>query len=257
MNPILTVLLMLVGPAAAAPLCTATSGERRVPVIELYTSEGCDSCPSADRWVSELPARGFSAERVIVLGFHVDYWDYLGWKDPFAQRRFSERQRATNARNGSRVVYTPQLLFNGRDYRRGLGRDDVAERVSAANQRAPGAAIGLSLPPAGTLNLGVDVNVALKGAVSPAPAQVFLALYENGLANQVKAGENRGKHLKHDFVVRDLAGPFVVAADRRLEFRHAFPLAASWKVHELAVAAFVQEPATGEVLQALALRVCG
>jgi len=257
MNPVLIALLMIVLPAAADPLCKASSGERRVPVIELYTSEGCDSCPPADRWVSELPARGFGPDRVVVLGFHVDYWDYLGWSDPFAQQRFSERQRAINARNGTRVVYTPQLLFNGKDYRRGLGRDDVAERISAANQRAAGATIALRLTPPATVSLGVEVGVALKSAVSPAQAQIFLALYENKLSNQVRAGENRGKHLKHDFVVRDLAGPFAAAAGRRVEFRHTFEVAASWKASELSVAAVVQDPASGEVLQALALPVCG
>lgn len=76
-------------------------------MLELYTSEGCDSGPSADRWVSALPGRGLGSDRIVVLGFHVDYWDYLGWRDPYAQRVFSDRQRAINARNGTRFVYTP------------------------------------------------------------------------------------------------------------------------------------------------------
>ena len=73
------------------------SGELRVPVLELYTSEGCDSCPPADRWVSGLPARGLAADRVVTLAFHVDYWNHLGWADPYARAEFSERQRAVPA----------------------------------------------------------------------------------------------------------------------------------------------------------------
>src|SRR5436853_3691269 len=93
--------------AAAAGQCSAASAERRAALLELYTSEGCDSCPPVDRWVSELPARGVKPDRVVVLAFHVDYWDYIGWRDPFAHARYSERQRGANARIGSRTIYTP------------------------------------------------------------------------------------------------------------------------------------------------------
>src|SRR4051812_22348452 len=93
---------------AASPFqCSAASGERRVPLLELYTSEGCDSCPPADKWLSELPGRGFGPDRVVALAYHVDYWDYIGWRDPYAQARFSEGQRFVNARNGDRGIYTP------------------------------------------------------------------------------------------------------------------------------------------------------
>ena len=89
MRPVLVMTLCLwsAGSAAApAAECTAASGERRVPLLELYTSEGCDSCPPVDRWVSELPARGYGRDRVVVLAFHVDYWDRLGWIDPYGRR---------------------------------------------------------------------------------------------------------------------------------------------------------------------------
>jgi hypothetical protein len=256
MNRIFIMLLALAAPAAAAAPCSATSGERRVPVLELYTSEGCNSCPPADRWVSGLPARGFGPQQLVILSFHVDYWDNLGWKDPFAQRRFSERQRAINARNGSRFVYTPQLLLNGKDYRRGLWRDDIAERIAAVGQDAPTVSITLRLTPPAASGLGVEVAVALS-RVNPARApQVILALYENGLSTQVKAGENRGKHLTHDFVVRDLAGPFTSGRETKTALKHAFPIATSWRATRLVVAAVVQDPASGDVLQALALPVC-
>ena len=150
MRSILLFIFLTTLPGLAAAVCMEVSREHRVPVIELYTSEGCDSCPPADRWVSELPTRGLGPDRIVVLGFHVDYWDKLGWRDPFAQRVFSDRQRAVNARNGARFVYTPQLLLEGKDYRAGFGRDDIVDRIVAMNTRKPGATIMLRLePPAG------------------------------------------------------------------------------------------------------------
>src|SRR5688572_5754805 len=106
--------------SVAGAECSAVSAPNRVPLLELYTSEGCNSCPPTDRWVSALQGRDYAGSRVVVLAFHVDYWDRLGWPDRFAQPRFTERQRLINSRNRSRVMYTPQLVLNGRDYRRGL-----------------------------------------------------------------------------------------------------------------------------------------
>src|SRR5262245_41008869 len=104
--------LTLAAPGAAAAQCTADSGARRIPLLELYTSQGCDSCPPADRWVSALPGRGLDTERLVTLGLHVDYWNYLGWKDPHGKPEFGARQRSASQRNQARVVYTPQLLLN-------------------------------------------------------------------------------------------------------------------------------------------------
>ena len=242
---------------ASAMQCTAASGERRVALLELYTSEGCDSCPPTDRWVSGLPARGFDVERLVVLGFHVDYWNYLGWTDPFAQTKFSERQRASSARNGVRVVYTPQLLFDGKDYRRGNGPDDFGERITAANRRAPAAVISLQVHPAQENSLLVNGVVTISDAAVRHAAQAYVALYENHLSNRIAAGENRGKQLQHDFVVRDLAGPFALAAGNPSGFSHSFRIAHNWKLKDLHVAAFVQHSRSGEVMQALALPHCG
>lgn len=242
---------------AAASQCTAASGQRRVALLELYTSEGCDSCPPTDRWVGSLPARGFGLERVVVLGFHVDYWNYLGWTDPYAQKKFSERQRASMARSGARVVYTPQLLFDGRDYRPALARDDIRERIIAANQRLAGAAISLKLKHSSGDSLSASGTVTIGDAAVRDSAHTYLALYENNLSNRITAGENRGKYLQHDFVVRELAGPFPVAPGKASDFSHSFPLAGGWKRQDLYVAAFVQNSVSGEVLQALALPRCG
>ena len=106
--------------ASAAPApgaqCKARSGAGTAALVELYTSQGCSSCPPADRWLSTLGGR-FAAERVVPLSLHVDYWDYLGWKDPYAKRRFSERQRKLSVLQRMALVYTPQVVVQGRDFR--------------------------------------------------------------------------------------------------------------------------------------------
>lgn len=249
--------LMLMLPAAAiSAQCTASSGSHRVALLELYTSEGCNSCPPTDRWVSELPSRGFTADRLLALAFHVDYWNYLGWDDPFAQARFSERQRLASNRNKARFVYTPQLMLNGRDYRRGLIRDDFADKISAINRDKPRATITLMHASPANGSLAVRANIALDNMIERNFAQTYLAIYENRLANQVRAGENRGKKLQHDFVVRELAGPFAADASGSLKITHSFKLASDWKPDDLNIAAFVQDQRSGEVLQALSAARC-
>ena len=242
--------------AGRAGECTATSSAQRIPVLELYTSEGCDSCPPLDRWVSGLPARGLTPDRVVTLAFHVDYWNHLGWSDPYARAEFSERQRAAARRNDLRFVYTPQLLLSGKDYRRGLLRDDIHERVAAINREPPAATIRVTRRESadGAIAASGEANLLQPGQRGSAVA--FLALYQNRLATQVFRGENRGRRLEHDFVVRELAGPYPLDATGVARFKREFPLDRSWKREQLHLAAFVQMQTSGEVLQALVLGAC-
>lgn len=242
--------LLTIPASSAAAQCTAASGERRVPLLELYTSEGCDSCPPVDRWVSGLQSRGYATDRVVVLAYHVDYWDYIGWRDPYAQARFSERQRVANARSSARFVYTPQLMLNGKDYRRGTVGDDFAARLAEISRAPAKASIRLALIPAAD-RLSVSGAWSAPDVTDARQAQGWVALYENRLATDVRAGENRGKRLEHDFVVRDLAGPFPAGA-----LAHTFHVDGRWKQAELGVAAFVHDVRSGDALQALTLAVC-
>ncbi len=235
------------GPSAAAE-CTAMSGSQRVAVLELYTSEGCDSCPAADRWLSALP-KSLRSDRLVPLAYHVDYWNYIGWVDPYAQARFSDRQRQHSARRRATFVYTPQFLLNGADYRRGMLSDDIESKVSAINRSKPLADIKLTLANPGTaLTATADVSGRNSAA---AGAQLFMALFENNLRSAVKAGENKGRTLNHDFVVRELAGPLPLDAGGNGRHQHTFPIDPRWKGQDLQLAAFVQHPHTGEVWQAL------
>src|SRR5882672_8121679 len=113
MRNLLFVLAMLPTALTAAE-CTVRSGPEANALVELYTSEGCSSCPPADRWISSF-ANG-ADKRVVPLAFHVSYWDYIGWKDTFADERYTERQRALAKAAGARSVYTPQVILAGRDY---------------------------------------------------------------------------------------------------------------------------------------------
>lgn len=249
-NFITAVLPLLLVTQAAAATCSTESGKSRVALLELYTSEGCDSCPPTDQWFSTLPQLGFSPQQVLALAFHVDYWNYLGWKDPFAQAQFSARQRDASRRNRARVVYTPQLLLDGTDYRRSVPGDDIGRRIANGKNQAPGAQISMSVDTGG-------LQPRLRARVSGAgDAQVFAAIYENNLATEVYAGENRGKRLHHDFVVRELYGPFALKAVGPLIIDQDIRTGRGWKTADLHVAVFVQDIGTGAALQALSLPWC-
>jgi hypothetical protein len=261
MSRTMLVLLMLAvpsvaSPAAAASQCIAESAAHRVALLELYTSEGCDSCPPADRWISSLAGQGLDTQRVVALGFHVDYWNHLGWNDPFAKADYSARQRAANQRNRATFVYTPQLLLNGAEFRRGVFRDDIAERVGKINANRPAARISLTLATIPAAEISVQGAVTVPEASRRDGAQAYLTVHENNLATAVSGGENRGKRLHHDFVVRALAGPFPVDARGEIAFAHRFALDPAWKYADLRVASFVQNGHTGEVLQALEAPAC-
>lgn len=232
--------------AAAAATCSAQSGERRAVLLELYTSEGCDSCPPADGRMSRLKDRRDLGGRVVPLAFHVDYWDRLGWTDPYASAQFTQRQYAMAGLARSRAVYTPQFLRNGRDWR---GPGDPLE---GAGDLPPGAIITLELGSAngGQLAIGGNVTAAKAGS------ETWLALYENNLESRVLAGENGGKLLRHDYVVRRLIGPLPPDAQGRVSLRRIIPLEADWKRADLGIAAFVQDKASGEILQALQRHAC-
>jgi hypothetical protein len=242
-----TVTLMLASAVQAASGCEAASGSQRVALLELYTSEGCSSCPPADRFLRSLQARGFDSKKVVALAFHVDYWDSLGWRDRFAQPAFSARQRLAANRSGARLVYTPQFLLDGRDLARGWLSPDFASRLAAINgQRASAALRILQRPHADLLEIAVTTDVAA-GSLT----HLFVVVLESALSSEVRAGENRGRRLDHDNVVRVLIGP-LQGTSQTLSVR----LAPDWRRTHLTVAAFLQEPAGGKVLQALAAPLC-
>lgn len=230
---------------ATATTCTAQSGGQRATLLELYTSEGCDSCPPADRWLSGQ--KSWSAAGLLVpLVFHVDYWDHLGWKDPFGSAENTRRQHAQASFSGAKFVYTPQFLRDGKDWRH-------SDRV-LSDRREAGANINMELtnPKQGPWSVNAEVR-----ALTPNPAaEVWLAVFENNLVSQVNLGENRGQTLHHDFVVRQKYGPLRLAADGRLSVSQSINVNGGWKRDDLGVAIVVQDAKTGDVLQAVARLAC-
>jgi hypothetical protein len=235
--------------------CKARSPETTTALVELYTSEGCDSCPPADRWLSSLGSRGYGPGRVVPLALHVDYWDYIGWKDPYAQARFSSRQRKLAQLTRSAIVYTPQVLLQGRDFRgwRGAGFDEAVRRI---NSRPARANIELTLDARARGAFKVEAVAELRDASQRAEAALYMASYENKLLSRVQAGENRGKTLAHDYVVFEWVGPIEFKAGPRLAAKRDLPLLPSAIPAHSGVVAFVQNRASAEVLQALLLPAC-
>jgi hypothetical protein len=251
-------LAMVTSVAAHAAACSAKSGATTAALVELYTSEGCDSCPPADRWLSGLKGAKEYAGRAVPLALHVDYWDYIGWRDPFAQAGFSARQQEIAGINRERTVYTPQIVVAGRDLRPGLfsasGGFDMA--LDKVNRTPPRADLGLDVLTGAPAEFKLQANAKLRNASDTRDAALYVALFENGLSSAVAAGENKGKVLRHDFVVRQWLGPLAFAADGTLNFARNISLQPGWKKQDLGVAAFVQNRSTGEVLQALQLASC-
>jgi hypothetical protein len=254
MRTLLLILLALTMGTAQALQCGASSVPTTTALVELYTSEGCDSCPPADRWLSSLRAKGYTPDQVVPIALHVDYWDYIGWKDPYARQAFSARQRKMAALARSAIVYTPQVLLQGKDFRGWHGAAFERE-VASINARPAKARISLRLDSGQKDAFTVEATAELLGGLQAADAALYLAAYENKLVSEVKAGENRGKTLAHDYVVLQWVGPLEIRSPKRLE-RQRLPLLPKAVLAHSGVAAFVQNRATGEVLQAMMLAAC-
>jgi len=244
---------LALGMPVHAQQCSAKSPAHTLALVELYTSEGCDSCPPADRWLRSLSGAR-APDSVVPLALHVDYWDYIGWKDPYARPQFAARQREVAAVIGKTFVYTPQVVFNGRDYRR-WGGGDFFDDVKKANALPARAAIELSMItlPDGRIEARAAASVPAKQ--DRADAVLHIAVYQNGLSTSVAAGENRGKMLQHDFVARSWAGPSPVDPAGKVESKIETRIPAA-TARNAGIAAFVQNKRTGEVLQAFSLPYC-
>jgi len=228
--------------------CSVQSGPQTAALVELYTSEGCNSCPPADRALSGL-ADKYPGSTVIPMALHVDYWDYIGWRDPFAQADFGERQRWLAGVGGRRQVYTPQFFAGGVEVGPSAGGlAGVIRRIQSMPARAR-----VSLQTrlrAGGFDLDVGVSdAAAKSSI------LQVAILESRLMSRVSAGENRGEHFVHDRVVRQWLPP-VKVVDGRATMNVPVSIKPAWQTDRLAVVAFVQDPATGEVLQAVQAREC-
>jgi hypothetical protein len=249
----ITLLLMPLS-RSIAQTCSKQSSAHTVALLELYTSEGCSSCPPADKFVSNLHNTGVKADQVVPLSLHVDYWDYIGWKDKFANSIFTQRQRWLSALADTRTVYTPEIFIAAQEVRDWSAPQSIAAAIKRINDRPAQAEIKMTLGQAANRALPLEVNVK-----NARDGNLFVALYENGLSTQVAAGENQGATLKHDYVVRDWIGPVALgsnAAGRKVVLPRLLAIPGNAITKNLGVAAFIQTD-KGEILQAVSIPVCG
>jgi hypothetical protein len=232
----------------ATTACKAASGANITPVVELYTSEGCSSCPPADKWLSSLKSKNTvisGSNPAVIQAFHVNYWDYIGWPDRFATPAHTNRQRQISAWNRQNGIYTPQMVLNGGDWRDwgGSPRNVTASLVSQEVAKS-----SISLQQTGTDQFEAVVSPL---ATTPGTASwsAYWTITEHSHITKVKAGENSGETLLHDFVVRQYTpvGNYSTAAPQKLSLRGV----AATPGHERQVNLVVFDPKTGKTLQAV------
>src|SRR5438046_2122207 len=173
---------------------TFESGDTQSSLIELFTSEGCSSCPPAEKWLSGLKSSSDLWKKAVPVAFHVDYWDHLGWRDRFAKPEFTSRQQRYAAAWGGDSVYTPSFVVNGKEWRGWFG----------------GNAMPITSTKVGVLRVSVGDDGKVSATFAPdtmqaRPLALNVALLGNDLESDVKRGENSGRKLSHDYVVLQLA----------------------------------------------------
>ena len=228
--------------AHASDPIVVSSGDKQTAVVELYTSEGCSSCPSADKWLSRLVKIPKDEIDVLALAFHVDYWNYLGWKDRFSSADYTSRQRLLGANNRQNTIYTPEFFVNGMEAR---GTSNILDKIRQVNQQQAPLALKLKVSRDKTgllLELDAPADRDTVGQVH----HRFL-VYENKLSTDVKRGENSGEVLKHEQVVRYMSE----AKNLQPENRHRIAIDPDWQPQNIGVAVLVTSPGNQHYLQAL------
>jgi hypothetical protein len=239
---------------------TSLGAAARVPVIvELFTSEGCSSCPPADALLAELASRQpLGSAEVIALEEHVDYWDQQGWRDPFSSAAWTARQYEYAERLDNGNPYTPEMVVDGMEgfvgSRGAVARQEI-ERAAAIKKTR----IEISeISPVQARAVAFKVSVErLSGLAPQDTAEILLAITESGLHSAVKAGENAGEELRHSPVVRELKVIGVMAKNGEEEFQAqpAVKLDAKWTLENLRAVVFVQEKKNRRILGAAAVKL--
>lgn len=191
---VMMVIWLAAGYSFASEPKTFESGDMQSSLIELFTSEGCSSCPPAEKWLSGLKSNQDLWKKIIPVAFHVDYWDHLGWRDRFAKPEFTSRQHRYAAAWSGDSVYTPSFVVNGKEWRDWFG----------------GNAMPITSTKVGVLRVSVGDDGKVSATFAPdtmqaRPLALNVALLGNDLESDVKRGENSGRKLRHDFVVLQLA----------------------------------------------------
>lgn len=226
---IFSLLFTLSLPAFAEQPLVIKSGPYQTAVLELYTSEGCSSCPPADEWLAQITEISPSELDVLPLAFHVDYWDYIGWKDEFANPSYTQRQRHLGQLNSQRSIYTPEFFVDGKEAR---GTSNILKKIRKANQTRSPLDMQLSIQ---QQQMQFQLHLSSQNSIEQS-LKVQFFVYEDGLSNEVKRGENAGKTLKHQRVVRYLSPPIGLKSD----VQHTIDIHPQWQRHNLGLGAMVR-----------------
>ncbi len=228
--------------AQATEAITVESNSQKTAVVELYTSEGCSSCPPADQWLEalvELPADDLD---VLALSFHVDYWDYIGWKDRFGSPKYTSRQRQLGANNKQQSIYTPEFFVGGKETR---GTRRVLDEIYQVNEMNAEIDLKLTVTKEGN-GLLLELEPESDQLDTNGLHHRYF-VYEKNLASDVTRGENSGETLKHQHVVRYMSS----AQKLKPINRHIISINPDWKLGNIGVAALVTTPGNLSYLQAV------
>lgn len=209
-------------------------------VVELFTSQGCSSCPPADALLTELAKDSSLRGRVIPLAFHVDYWDRLGWRDPFSSADWSRRQYAYTGALRVSSAYTPQMVVNGAQQFVGSNRAALEQALVAASNRKPSGSVSITASRHGA---EARIQIAAKGA-----GDVVVVVFDSSAPTAVARGENGGRTISNDHVARRLIRAGAAPVDRLI----TVPIDPAWR--EPGVAVFLQDPQTLAIGAAAAAR---
>lgn len=254
MRTVLFFAVFAIGAVAAGCLTQPAQGQKsnavsgtaaRIPVIvELFTSEGCSSCPPADRALKFLAEQQpVPNAEVIPLAFHVDYWDNAAWKDRFSSAAFSRRQELYVSRFGLDSSYTPEMVVDGRSEFIGNDTGKASKKIAEAANDAKGNVV---------LNFDGDVlKVRISGLTGHHPATVFLAITEDDITSVVNGGENGGQTFNHSSVVRSLTSlGLVEKAASTFESKTAVPAVVDLKPEKARIVVFVQDNDSRKIIAA-------
>jgi len=242
---------LMVQPITGLAACSASSGPKTAVLVELYTSEGCSSCPPADAQLGHLQQVLDPGADVVPLALHVNYWDYIGWKDPYAQAAFSVRHQWLVQANGHTTVFTPHFFVGGIE-----SREWPADlRAQVRRQSAQPAQAKVELKGHLVRPSVMSVKAEAKLDANYPHAALYLALTESKLTSRVTRGENAGTTLAHDHVVRAWFGP-VALRGGSMVIQQDVLLDPSWLASQLTAVAFVQDQDSGRALQAVSALSC-
>lgn len=210
-------------------------------VVELFTSEGCSSCPPADELVEKIQQNSKNKE-IYILAFHVDYWDHQGWKDRFSEKEYSDRQRQYASILHLRTIYTPQIVINGATEYVGSDQGSVLNAISKGLDQPSGETAALTLD--GKI-AGGKLNVKYQGAGEDKNSELVLALIQKSAQSSVKAGENSGRNLSHVQIVRQL-----IRSDLNNKKDITMKLPVDFKEKGWELIGFIQHKTDGHIINA-------